>query len=240
MKTGIFAALIAAPLAWAPAAQAASIAIVNAGFEDAFTDSSQTTPYDLPDGNYTQGFGTALVVPSGGTPFFPGWDSGNPFVGAQDATPTNFTTFGATQGENFAYINDGLLTQTLSATLTQTTYTFTALLGARLEGSAAFGTTHMDLLAGGVLLTPTTSVDPTPVRGTFALWTQTYVIDGSNPRLGQTLSLQFYQDKDQPGFNQSDVDNVALSTFEAAPVPEPASLGLLGLAGLGLLGRRRR
>lgn len=58
---------------------------------------------------------------------------------------------------------------------------------------------------------------------------------------GASLYLRFFDDNAQgPSPDQKiGLDNVVISTV-AAPVPEPASLSVLGLAGLGLLGRRRR
>ena len=59
--------------------------------------------------------------------------------------------------------------------------------------------------------------------------------DGS-PFVGQDIFVRFFSQQDTTGFTpQTGLDNIVLTV-----IPEPSSLALLGLGGLGLMGRRRR
>jgi len=108
-----------------------------------------------------------------------------------------------------------------------------------LEGTWSNAGT-LTLYVDGIQVAQNTAA-PTAARdanasGAFALGASTVLNNGDTHAFtGQVAELRLYNDL------QSAAQVAALSTtLRATYIPEPASAGLLGLAGVGLLMRRRR
>lgn len=143
--------------------------------------------------------------------------------------------------------------QTLAGTAFQdnTTYTFTAEVSDRRFGAGDNVQLHDTIqlsLAGGATEVTTgpgagTFTFARPAPGSTSLATFTYTTAPSgDPIVGEDVTLILraggYTDNPNDSFviAQTLFDNL---TLNATPVPEPASLSLLGVAGLAVLRRRR-
>jgi len=96
----------------------------------------------------------------------------------------------------------------------------------------------LELLAGGVEVTPTSLVDPT-LSGEWQEFSRTYDPDSLAGFIGQDLTILLGVGRGAEGA-QSHFDSVQLSLVRADVIPEPATLSLLGLGALLALRRRRR
>ena len=96
---------------------------------------------------------------------------------------------------------------------------------------AAFPTV-LDLLADGVALTPSSSVDPV-LSGSWQEYSRTYDATSLAGHAGESLTIVLGHGRPATGA-QSQYDDVSLSA-----VPEPATMSLLVLGSLALLRRRR-
>lgn len=92
------------------------------------------------------------------------------------------------------------------------------------------------MLADGVILTPDSQVDVTLLDGSFETISRTYDAASLAGVVGQDVTIIVGVTDDNTAGNRIIFDNVAITP---TPVPEPASLALLGLGGL-LIARRRR
>lgn len=155
-------------------------------------------------------------------------DNGNGGVWRPGAT---YYPGGVPAGVNAAYEDGGTISQTLSATLANTTtYTLKVAVGHRAD-RATLPNYTIGLLAGTTVLT--SALNPIdPGAGLFGYTTLIYTSTASDP-IGQALGIRFFTSAGQLSF-----DDV---TLDASPVPEPGTLALLGvsLTALGIIRRRR-
>ena len=205
-----------------PAANAGGIPIVNAGFEDPVLAEDDWTWLDTP-----------------------GWTQvGGDGAGVWNTTLSDFNPVIAPEGENVVYTENPpantangvgqILTQTFAA---NTDYTLTVEVG---DSWAYYWSGYsVQLLAGGTVI----KEDNNTLWPDYMLWatsTVDYTYDaGHSGLVGQPLEIRLLNlgiDMDQatPSVVGVEFDDVQL-------IPEPATMALLGLGGLGLiLGRKRR
>lgn len=138
--------------------------------------------------------------------------------------------------------------QTLTGTAFQpnTTYTFTAEVSDRRFGTddnvTLHNTVQLSLAGGGTEVTTGpgagtfTFAPPAPGSTSLATFTYTTAPSG-DPVVGEDITLILRAGGFAGGaVSQTIFDNL---TLDATPVPEPASLSLLGVAGVAALRRRR-
>lgn len=196
-------------------AQAAPIAITNAGFESPALEVGGFTFGEIP--GWSVAYGNAGIIEASG----------------------NYSQ-GGYSGSNVAWCSlpsdsqSGLFGQTVGTAQANTRYTLTLKVGDR--DLAAFDTNlpnviHAHLYCGS-FLTPVSSDTLLPVNGGFATWTKVYEIPAGSNLVGGALSIYLGGD----GHGQVQFDDVAL---DVSPIPEPMTAILL-IGGIGGLVLRRR
>ena len=168
------------------------------------------------------------------TAFAPGWTKTTGKTGVEILVGEGYgangqTGLAANLGEGGVY-DGGVLTQILSTTVAaNTTYTLDLLVGKRAgfaDGWNAAGYS-VELLAGTTAFI-TGGTNANPASGSFAPMSLTFTTGATIDAQPLTIKLSLIASSAQVEF-----DNVTLD----ATVPEPASMGLLGLAGISLLAR---
>ena len=109
--------------------------------------------------------------------------------------------------------------------------------GSGIFASERVGGRTLDLLADGVLLTPSSFTGTEGAAGTWNEFTNTYDAASLAAVVGQNLTIRVGWAMGVTG-TQSELDNVTLTS--ASAIPEPTSLSLLALGALGLVRRKRR
>ncbi len=230
-------------------AWATPITVVNPSFEDnvladgqSWSTINQTIGWNRVD-DPSRNWGTGIYNPFNRAPsyVYPG-SNDNP-AGGELELADDPPGPGVPDGRNVAYVfqNNCAMWQQTSATLTAgLSYTLTAALGDRPDD--ANSDTPVQILAGTDLATATLLAETvvggvTIPNNTFQDYSVTFGPDSANyasliaAHAGEPLIIAFRAASATLG--ETDIDNVR---FDA--VPEPASLGLLGLGG-GLMLRRR-
>jgi hypothetical protein len=210
-------------LALAMGAQGASIAIANASFED-------NTPAGIGCGagcTFQAGLMSGWTIVGGATEAGT-WRPGAPgFTGFFDIIP---------QGLNIGYAQFGrALRQTVGVTaVAGLTYTLEVDLGQRKDlFTFASGNGTIELVVG---TTRVLATGTTPASGGWSTYMATYTALAGDT--GKTIEIYLGSTANQMGnFDNARLNSAGTPLEETNPVPEPAGLGIAGLAGLALAGR---
>ena len=239
--------------------RAATIPIPNNSFEQIYKPGSTTVTADL-GGNWTNGVGPNTPMESGQTANYsdgtsgssvdvpgwinaPGWPPsyswpvGCGVIARQVGTPAGLYYYAANGGDwgnsqGGAIESDAPLANVLAGNA----YTLSIVA----NGGAT--PVLLELLAGGVPVTPTSSVDPV-LSDTWQEYSRTYDAASLAGSVGQPLTVRLGVGPVAAG-TQAHLDNVSLSfePDETGEIPEPLTMTCLfaGMAVLGGYARRRR
>ncbi len=174
---------------------------------------------------------------STGTP--PGWTTPGGAAGVWHVVSLGYFDTLAPSGVQVGYINSGSMAQQTSDVLLEGNTQVDLYFGRRKDGFQgsskvelyAGGSVAAGVVTGGTLLASLDVAQTDVAVGAWEAFSLGYTALGSDPSLGQALSVRI----EKTSGSQIDFDQVVLTT----PVPEPASLGAIAL-GLGFLAKRRR
>jgi hypothetical protein len=148
-------------------------------------------------------FETPALVDGGWTPSIPSWTQISGTSGIFDPTTAQFPA-GVPDGDNSAYINGGIVGQTILAEtlLADTTYTLEVDVGDRAD--KAFPGYEIQLVVGGVVRASADETSVSPADGAFATATASFTATAVDA--GLSLEIRLLTPGQQPNF-----DNVRLT-----------------------------
>lgn len=253
---GLGMALLALTV-WAGVAQAGIITVPNGDFEDytgisGWSSLGTALPGALTDGNdefwsnpsdFGSGWTNNGTQPSNGKYGLQHpKDSQHTWSGSSLASPANghFIGFINMDEDDATGAHTGQIESDVLGVLQTGSYTLNVAVGARPVGSWTDIEYTISLVAGGnVVGSASTTLSPSTATLGSGEWEdlQLIVSTAGSAHLGEDLTVRI--DTANQGalgdFTQANFDNVRLSY-----IPEPSSLVLLGLAGLGMVCFRRR
>jgi hypothetical protein len=209
-----------------------------------------TTPITVPNASFESP--TSPPQTSKSPTILPGWVfdvQGGSEYGSMNFHSANFSSGGAADGDNYAFINNDYpgVTDTLTsaaslATIAPlTTYTLTVAIGNR-NGTGLYddpGNVSFSLLANGVAFATQEVTNGTVPNGTFEDFTLSYETPASSSIIGDDLTIQMATLPEEGSAFQAGFDNVTLDETTVEAAPEPATLILLAMGGIALIGFAR-
>lgn len=172
--------------------------------------------------------------------YVPGWPIPVGGSAGEYLPSTTSLPSGATDGNDVLWINYGYVSQTLSATLqNSSTYTLQVDVAQRTDDVAI--SYYIYLMAGNTIIAADNS-SLHPDAGTWLTSTLTYTSGANDPLAGQLLTIVLGVNAPQTDFDNVRLDDPPVGGLNDAslPVPEPGAMFLAGGGLVSLLLRRRR
>ena len=200
-------------------------AVDGGGAPAVFSDASTSTTVDVP----------GWVTATGWLPAYDNPANRSGSVAAQNAA-AHGTNYFLSNGSSWGNNNGGAIESAASLGLVASDESYTLSMFVNDNEAPPLSGRTLDLLANGVVLTPSSFTGTPGVAGTWNEFTNTYDAASLAAVVGQNLTIRVGWAAGATGA-QSELDNVTLSSVSA--VPEPSALSLLALGALGLVRRKR-